>query len=139
MDRNFKEIHMGQYISHRIKELAVDKQCILKFLKISESDLSVILSSSSIDCEVLLRFSKLLEYDFFRLYSQHLILYSPSSINVTKNKKSLLPKFQKNIYTREIIYFILEMISVGKMSKQQVIEEYRIPKTTLYKWIDKYN
>ena len=56
----------------------------------------------------------------------------------TEPKKSALPQFRKNIYTKEIIDFILERIENGEMTKNQVIEQYGIPKTTLYKWIDKY-
>ncbi|MFP3598621.1 hypothetical protein [Chryseobacterium sp. SIMBA_029] len=89
----------------------------------------------------LLKWSKLLEYDFFRLYSQHLILYSPSSLKGYKNEKyktPTLPHFRKNLYTQEIIHFILELLSKEEKTKQQIIDEYKIPKTTLYKWIDKY-
>lgn len=49
-----------------------------------------------------------------------------------------MPQFRKNIYTKEIIYFILEIIQTGEKTKKQVIEDYNIPKTTLYKWIEKY-
>lgn len=45
--------------------------------------------------------------------------------------------FRKNIYTREVIDFILEMVEKREKTKKQIIEEYNIPKTTLYKWIEK--
>lgn len=48
-----------------------------------------------------------------------------------------MPHFRKNIYTKEVINFMLEMIETGKKTKSQVISEYNIPKTTLYKWIEK--
>lgn len=94
----------------------------------------------SLDTEILLRWCKLLEYDFFRIYSQHLILYAPPSTKKEnpKKKKSSLPKFRKNIYTKEVIEFILGKIESGEMTKNQVMERYSIPKTTLYKWISKY-
>ena len=96
--------------------------------------------SSSIDKETLLKWSKLLGYDFFRIYTQHLILYAPPSAVISKNenKKSSLPQFRKNIYTKEVIDFILDMIKTGEKTKIQVMEEYNIPKTTLYKWISKH-
>ena len=56
---------------------------------------------------------------------------------IFENKTSA-PQFRKNIYTKEVIDFILEQISTEEMTKNQVIERYRIPKTTLYKWISKY-
>ncbi|MDR6404059.1 MULTISPECIES: hypothetical protein [Chryseobacterium] len=55
-----------------------------------------------------------MEYDFFRIYSQHLILFAPQA-NIAYNrrsgikKESELPGFRKNIYTIEIINFILEL------------------------------
>lgn len=82
----------------------------------------------------------LLEYDFFRIYTQHLILYAPPSAKEqdSKTEKSSLPQFRKNIYTKEIIEFILEQIDTRQMTKNKIMERYRIPKTTLYKWISKY-
>ncbi len=98
--------------------------------------------SESMNTEILLKWSKLFEYDFFRIYSQHLILYAPSSVDEKakeqKSKTTSLPQIRKNIYTKEIIDFILELIATGKKTKAQIIEEYRIPKTTLYKWESKY-
>ncbi|GAA4161465.1 hypothetical protein GCM10022217_27150 [Chryseobacterium ginsenosidimutans] len=97
--------------------------------------------SASLDTAFLLRWSKLLEYDFFRIYTQHLILYSPPSA-LSENllqKKTALPYFRKNIYTREIIDFILELLNNGHKTKLQIREEYGIPKSTLHRWIDKYN
>ena len=98
-------------------------------------------NKSSLDSDLLLRWSKLLEYDLFRLYSQHLMLYSPVITNKTNKKANVnsLPKFRKNIYTKEVIDFILDQIKNEKMSKREIIERYNIPKTTLYKWIIKYN
>ena len=47
--------------------------------------------------------------------------------------------FRKNIYTREIIDFILEQINTNVKTPKQVVDDYNIPKTTLYKWMSKYN
>ncbi|WP_316932888.1 hypothetical protein [Chryseobacterium sp. FH2] len=94
------------------------------------------------DTDIVLRLSTLLEYDFFRVYSQHLILYAPQAnahYNNIANKKSSLPYYRKNIYTKEMVDFVLEQVENGIKTKSQIIEEYRIPKTTLYKWISKYN
>ncbi len=139
--KNLKHIHIGHLIKERVYELDIDISRICKFLNIMEKDLELIYKAKSIDSELLLKWSKLLEYDFFRLYSQHLILYAPQSGNPEMGNKikTQLPLFKKNIYTRELIDFILERVRKGEMSKLQVIEEYKIPKTTLYKWINKYD
>ena len=139
---NFKDIHIGSFINQRVTENGIEISRICNFLKCTKKEISKMYESKSLDTELLLRWSKLLEYDFFRIYSQHLILYAPPS-TIEKNKKtnvkSKLPQFRKNIYTKEIIDFILEQVSSGEMTKTQVMEKYKIPKTTLYKWISKYN
>lgn len=135
---NLKEIHIGEFIYHRMEELQIPSERVTKFLKCSESDIEKMYQQSSIDTNVLLRWSKLLEYDFFRLYTGHLILYAPS-----KNGSNLIspkndfPVFRRNIYTQEVKNFILNKISTKKMTPQEVILKYRIPKTTLFKWIKK--
>lgn len=134
----YKEIQVGKLIRLKAEENNLELSRICSFLKCSEKEIEKMYEAKSLDSEVLLRWSKLLEYDFFRIYSQHLILYAPP----VRQKKDLvlqLPQFRKSIYTREVIDFILELITTQAMSKQQVIDEFRIPKTTLYKWINKYH
>lgn len=140
---DFKNIHIGSLILKRVTELNIEIDRICSFLKCSEIEIQQMYEAQSLDTEILLRWSKLLEYDFFRIYNQHLILFAPHGNAIHNNtlneKKSLLPQFKKNIYMREVIDFILEEINQGEMTKMQVIKEYRIPKTTLYKWLEKYN
>ncbi|UHO40658.1 transposase [Chryseobacterium capnotolerans] len=139
---NLKEIHIGQLIHIRVEEMEIETARLCSYFKCTENDLMKIYKSEDISAALLLKWSKLLEYDFFRLYSQHLIFYSPPVVkNERKDSefKTSLPQFRKNIYTTEMIDFILEMIRSGTKTKQQVIKEYRIPKTTLYKWIEKYS
>lgn len=136
---NFKEIHIGALINQAVTERGTETSRICNFLNCTEEEVQQMFQAKSLDTEVLLRWSKLLEYDFFRVYTQHLILYAPpSSENKNTTVKISLPQFRKNIYTKEIIEFILEQINTGEMTKIQVMERYGIPKTTLYKWISKY-
>jgi len=138
---DFKIIHIGSLIKKKIKEKKIDYHRICNFMNANSEDIDQMLVSESLDSQILLRWSKLLEYDFFRIYSQHLILYAPpsaSAANEPKRSPSDLPVFRKNIYTQEIIDFILEQIRSGELTKMEVVEKYRIPKTTLYKWIHKY-
>ncbi|HAO08107.1 MAG TPA: transposase, partial [Chryseobacterium sp.] len=85
----------------------------------TENEIEEMLTSESIDVITILKWCKLLEYDFFRIYSQHLILYSPptSALNLIKKttQRSSLPSFRKNIYTKEIIDFILDQINSGEL------------------------
>lgn len=136
----FKNIHIGKLVQKRVNETDFSVERIINFLQCDEEDLEKMYNSSSLDSEVLLKWSKLLKYDFFRMYSQHLLLYSPPSSTTkdTKDQKTELPEFRKNIYTVEIIQFILDLLRSNEKSKQQIINEYKIPKTTLYKWLKKY-
>ncbi|MGG5209548.1 transposase [Chryseobacterium sp. MIQD13] len=137
---NFKNIHIGSLIHEQVADCELEMSRICNFFKHSEKEIEAMYISANISAEALLKWSKILKYDFFRLYSHHLILYCPPSIieNNIKKQKSALPAFRKNIYTKEIIDFILDLIKSGEKTKQQIINEYRIPKTTLYKWIEKY-
>ncbi|WP_353164353.1 transposase [Empedobacter brevis] len=136
---NFKDIHIGILINQLVTERGVEISRICNFMKCSESEIEKMYQQESLEIGILLKWSKLLEYDFFRIYSQHLILYAPSSTKKEiKPKQSFLPQFRKNVYTKEIIDFILEQINTGRMSKNEAIQRYKIPKTTLYKWIKKY-
>ena len=137
---NFKSIHIGILIIKAVTESGIEMSRICNFFKCSTDDISEMMNAKSIDTETLLKWCKLLEYDFFRIYTQHLILYAPTSAKAenTKKQKPVLPRFSKNIYTKEVIDFILEQIQNKEITKVQIIERYNIPKTTLYKWISKY-
>ena len=139
---NYKEIHIGTLINQTVTESGIEISRICNFFKCTLKDVEEMYTQENLPTDVLLKWSKLLEYDFFRMYSQHLILYAPPSANENKskkeNQKSTVPQFRKNIYTNEIIDFILDQVNTGKMTKNEVINRYRIPKTTLYKWISKY-
>jgi len=140
---DFKNIHIGEFIKRRIEESAVEMDRITVFMNNTEGEIREMLSKPSLDTEAVLRWSKLLRYDFFRLYSQHIMLYAPAGAMETmmkeKNDAGSMPKFRKNIYTPEIIQFILELIEAGQKTKTEIIKDYSIPKTTLYKWITKYS
>lgn len=137
---NLKTIHIGILIKKRVEELQISISRISNFFKCTADEILNMYESEMISTDLLLKWSKLLKYDFFRLYSHHLILFAPpAGNNIQKKISSELPQFRKHIYTREIIDFILELINTGQKTKIQVIEEYGIPRTTLYKWIYKYN
>jgi len=137
-----KNIHIGELIEARWKWTGISIERTCNFLKASELEIQQMFKQNNIDSECLLKWSKLLEYDFFRLYSQHLLFYSAFASKDSKKTKqennSALPMFRKSLYTQEIILFILEQVRSGEKTKKQIIEEYRIPKTTLYKWLEKY-
>lgn len=139
---NYKDIHIGSLIKNAVSEREVEMPRICKFLNCAENEIQNMYECASLNTDVLLKWSKLLEYDFFRIYTQHLILFAPGYSTIKKSvsdKKTTLPQFRKNIYTREVIDFVLEQIVTGEMTREEVTERYKIPKTTLYKWIGKYN
>lgn len=139
---NLKKLNIGSLIKESVIENEIDINRICNFLNCTEKEVIEMYSSPSLNTEMLLRWSKLLEYDFFRLYSQHLILYAPqSSMEYVQKKKvdSSLPAFRKNLYTKEIVEFVLEKIKKGELTKSEVITKYKIPRNTLYNWLVKYN
>jgi hypothetical protein len=80
------------------------------FLKKDEEAIDKIFESASVETDLLLRCSKLLEYDFFRIYSSHLILYAPpSAVDKVKNpnrirfliSKKYLYSGDQRIYNRK--------------------------------------
>ncbi|ROH97484.1 transposase [Chryseobacterium daecheongense] len=135
----YKDIHIGQFIKERVTDKEITMERICNFLGKDEDFIEKVYTSKSIDTDLLLRWSKLLEYDFFRLYSSHLILYSPPAA-VNKNeaqKTEKVPYFRKNIYTQEIKDFIINKILSGEMTHSEIIQEYLIPKSTLHRWLQK--
>lgn len=137
-----KNIHIGNLIKTRVSELNIDVKRIINFFKnkYTEDEILDQYKKKSIDSEDLLKWSKLLEYDFFRIYSQHIILFAPMNKDVTSNSKndSKLPQFRKNIYTIEIIDFILDLFIKENKSIQEISEKYNIPKNTIRNWTRKY-
>ncbi|REC79352.1 transposase [Chryseobacterium elymi] len=142
MSYNLKNIHIGSLIKQKAIELDMETSRICNFMKCSVEDVDEMFLQKDLPTNILLSWSKLLEYDFFRLYTQYLILFSPPSKrskSEVEKKVSQLPQFRKNIYTGEVIDFILELVNSREKTRKQIIDEYRIPKTTLYKWLAKYN
>ena len=108
---NFKEIHIGSLINKAVTESEIELSRICNFLNCKKEEIKEMYAQKNLSTDILLKWSKLLKYDFFRLYSQHLILYAPLSAVDEKTKvkkRSSLPQFRKNIYTKEIINFVLE-------------------------------
>ncbi|NIF07438.1 helix-turn-helix domain-containing protein [Chryseobacterium sp. Tr-659] len=142
MTYNFKDIHIGEMILTCVKDREIDMTRLCTFFKCSIDKIEQMYECKTLESDLLLKWSKLLEYDLFRIYSQHLIMYSPPTARAqVGNEKtgSSLPQFRKSLYTKEIIEFVLELLNNGTKTKNQIIEEYRIPKTTLYKWVHKYH
>jgi hypothetical protein len=69
----YKDIHIGQFIKERVEEMEVPMDRICNFLNKDVVSVENMYNSKSIDTDLLLRWCKLLEYDFFRIYSSHLI------------------------------------------------------------------
>src|SRR5690606_37203548 len=101
MNFQFKEIKIGRLIKEIIDKKEIEENRVTSYLKISERELLKLFESDSIDTDLLLRCCKLLEYDFFRIYSQHLLLYSPFTIHTKEKtvKKGIVstPVFRKNL------------------------------------------
>ncbi|MBK5721104.1 hypothetical protein JGH11_09515 [Dysgonomonas sp. Marseille-P4677] len=123
---NFNDIHIGKLIQERMLEgdIPIDRVC--NFLKVSEEEIELMLDQKTLDCDLLLRWSKLLNYDFFRIYIQYLILYAPqdtNKINIEKEQNSSLPTFKKNIYTHEVIMYLVGLVESGHKNTRNIYTE----------------
>lgn len=136
MKVDYKNVHIGNAIKIRVNELGIKSFDLIK--EIPYSNVEELYREKDLDVELLLTLSKLLSFDFFRIYTQHLILYSPSHAKTKNKPPAYQPLYNRNLYTKEIIDFILELHSKGIKSNIQIHEEYNIPRSTLQKWITKY-
>lgn len=135
---NIKNIDIGDVIRSKVEEHKISIERISRFLGKTEYEIVKMYEQKSIDTDILLKWCKLLKFDFFRFYTGHLILYSPGSrIDNTFRQKGETMVFRKSIYTQEVKDFVLEKINTGKMTANEVVVKYKIPKTTLYKWMKK--
>ncbi|MBT2623669.1 transposase [Chryseobacterium sp. ISL-6] len=135
----FKEIHIGELIKKRVSELNIDESRICAFFSLTSQEISSMYREEDMDSKYMLMWSKLLEYDFFRLYSQHLILYAPQSgILGSARKSTSLPVFRKSLYTKEMIDFIVELLQTKQKTESEINKQYNIPRTTINKWRKKY-
>ncbi|MCU7617944.1 transposase [Chryseobacterium sp. PBS4-4] len=121
VDKSLKDIHIGHYIHLKVIENKIDINRICNFFDLREEDIIKFYESEDIATSDLLRWCKLLNYDFFRIYTGHLILYSPPCKNPNM-PPSELPAFKKNIYTQEVIDYLLELITKQKKSIPEVLE-----------------
>ncbi|WP_128330399.1 transposase [Apibacter sp. HY039] len=139
MNLDYKNINIGKLIKSRVDELQLPELRICTYFGCEEAKIHEYYNSTSIDTNILLKWCKLLEYDFFRIYTQHIILYAPLLKNLenTNLSSSKLPNFRKNIYTDEIKDFILSLVNEKKLSCKQITDMYGIPKTTIHRWINK--
>ncbi len=135
---NIKDIHIGNLIRSKVEEHQISIERISRFLNRTEDEVEKMFHAKSMDTDILLKWCKLLKFDFFRFYTGHLILYAPQSRmdNAFSQKNDTLV-FRKSIYTQEVKDFILDKIKTGKMTANDAVKRYRIPKTTLYKWMKK--
>lgn len=135
---DYKNIHIGSHIKKiaQIKELSITRACI--FLKCSHQDILIMYEQETLEAKTLLRWSKLLEYNFFMIYHTHLQMFSPISASTkliaAKEKEREQYEFRKNIYSEEIILWLLKKMENGELTPQEIINKYHIPRTTIYRW-----
>jgi hypothetical protein len=135
---NIKNIHIGSLIRSKVEEYQISIERISRFLNSTEDEVERMYHAKSMDTDMLLKWCKLLKFDFFRFYTGHLILYAPQSrIDTVFTQQENTLVFRKSIYTQEVKDFILDKIKTGKMTANDVVKRYKIPKTALYKWMKK--
>ncbi len=103
MNIDFKNIYIGSLIKQRVLETGIETERICKFFKCTVEQIDQMFLQELMDTDTLLKWCKLLEYDFFRVYSQHLILYAPpAKVNYStsiKKKRNLSFRSSEKIFT----------------------------------------
>ena len=61
---NFKSIHIGKMIENTVADKRIEMSRICNIFNCTEEEIQSMLDSESLDTEILLKWSKLLEYDF---------------------------------------------------------------------------
>lgn len=131
------EIELGSLIESRVTESGIRTSRICNFFNLPLKDINEMYRQTTLDTDVLLKWSRLLEYDFFRLYSEQFFLNIGRKPKLYDDISTSLPIFKKRIYTESSVAYILNLIKEGEKTKEQVIKELDIPKATLYKWLRK--
>lgn len=81
------KLHIGKIISELMIEKNISHKDIAKQLDVPEPILSLMLKNDDLGCNILFKLSKILDYDFFRHYSNHLIYPDYSKNGFDKNVK----------------------------------------------------
>lgn len=137
---NFKHIHIGSIILEQVQLQRIALSRICKFFDYTEEEIEAMYAQKSLDADDLLKWSKLLKYNLFLYYQNHLILYAPSGASIGRNNSgsgSHSQVFRKNIYTQEIKDYMVNLVLRKEKSPMEVSEKYHIPKNTLYRWLKK--
>ena len=136
---NFKHIHIGSIIAEQVllQQIAIGRIC--KFFGYPEEQIEAMYQEESLDCNDLLKWSKLLKYNLFLYYQNHLILYAPSGASISRKTVATgdSQTFRKNIYTQEIKDYMIGLVLKKGKEPMWVAEKYHIPKNTIYRWLKK--
>ena len=136
---NFKHIHIGSIIAEQVllQQIAIGRIC--KFFGYSEEQIEAMYGQESLDCNDLLKWSKLLKHNLFLYYQNHLILYAPSGASISRKVFATgdSQTFRKNIYTQEIKDYMIGLVLKKGKEPMWVAEKYHIPKNTIYRWLRK--
>jgi len=134
-----EKINIGKIIKEACTTIELKEERIAKFFSMPYSEIEKMYQQEHLCSELLLKWSKLIKYDFFRIYSSHLINYHGISAKI-KSENTVIEnglQVRKNLYTPEIKEFIIQKVQSGKMSTTEAIERYGVGRTTLFRWLAK--
>lgn len=139
-----KDIHIGQAIQQIVLHKGITQDKIeAGFPNANKVDIQKMYDSPSLESDVLLKWCKLCSYNFFMIYNTHLQIYAPAAavakLQIQEDQNTTITQlhFNKCVYSNEVKEFILELVAKKQLSIAEIIEQYHIPKTTIYKWIKK--
>lgn len=143
---DYKNIHIGNYIKQISEIKSLDMSKAILYFKCTHQEVVNMYNQKTLDSGILLKWCKLLNYNFFMYYHTHLQIYKPlaSSAKIPEDLMEGQDKsfkeysFKKNLYSPYIIDWILDKIKKKELTPKDVMDKYRIPKTTVYRWMKRY-
>jgi hypothetical protein len=133
------EIHIGKLIREACLALQITDERMENFFSMPYAEVENMFAQEHLSTDLLLKWSKLLKFDFFRIYSGHLMMYHGISAKLLKEKTEICAGLdvRKNLYTPEIKNFIVNKVQTNQITIPEAIEKYGVGRTTLFRWIAK--
>lgn len=134
------EIHIGKLILEACLALQITDERMENFFSMPYAEVENMFAQEHLSTDLLLKWSKLLKFDFFRIYSEHLMMFHGISAKLFKDHSHIATGLdvRKNLYTPEIKQFIVNKVQTNQMTIPEAIERYGVGRTTLFRWIAKF-
>ena len=97
---DFQDIHIGIHIEHiaKVKNVSVLRASL--YFKCSPHDILEMYKKKSLDSSLLLKWCKLLNYNFFMIYHSHLQIFASSASRAKLDEKEIKKSYPEYVLKR---------------------------------------